>query len=319
MGMGETSTGITGQIELTTPPEAPLTQDIGTTGTPASKMRSIEGVMKLFPKWKSYPPGDVMNFIDNQASTYGKYISEIFDCENFAYLAAADVRRKFPGIRIAVLLGYGKYGGPNIVDKEHAVNVLWIEEDAGDGKKVWVPRFYDATLHEEITNKADPPFKTEVVISIPILGSSDKNDYSELAPFENFNFLKTATFALDRTTYDFDSIADIKNKLTNWISTGYGQSGLGEIETALYTPNDMVFLYYAHIIEWYAHHRTPQPPTKAAPVGVAFGKIGNDDYAALLLWKSEKEYELWDIYAGAEINQTLKSSGLKFKARVVLV
>jgi hypothetical protein len=322
MALGDSKTGLTEEVELDIPEGASLTTTTGTTGSQLPQMKKIGGVMKLAPQWKSWSPGDVMQFIETQSKTYGGYIPEIWDCEDHAYLAAADVRRRFEGQPVGILLGKGKFGGVNIVNKYHAINILWFEKDAGDGKKVWYPRFFDPTLKppREITKElADPPFDTQIVISVPIGGSPNKNDYKDFAPYGPSDFIKTGTFALDRTDYDYSAIDDAKKTLAEWNTKGYGQSN--EIDSALFTPTDQAFYYFAHIRRWYVTDHKPHPPTKALPVGFVVGKIesSGNDYAALILWKSKTEFIYWDVYGGEAIDSKLKCGPYKLKPRVVMV
>jgi len=320
MALGDSKTGLTEEVELTIPPGASLTTRTGTTGLQLPKIKKVGDVKKLTPQWKSYSPGEVMQFIETQSKTYGGYIPEIWDCEDHAYLAAADVRRRFAGQPVGILIGKGKYGGKNIVDKEHAINILWFEKDVGDGKKEWYPRFFDPTLKPplEITkDMADPQFDTQVVIPVPPGGSSNKNDYKDLPPYHDFRFIETGTFALDRIGYDYSAIDDAKKTLAKWNLERKGQS---DIDSTLFTQADQAFYYFAHIRRWYVTDHKPAP-TKALPVGFVVGTIASsgNDYAALILWKSKTDYIYWDIYGGDVVDSRLKSGPSKLKPRVVIV
>jgi len=313
--------GVTDDVNLDIPKGAPLTKEKGTTGLQLPRLQNVSGTMKLVPTWISHSPGDVMQFIEEQSTRYGKYIPEIWDCEDWAYLAAADVRRKFSGQPVGILLGKGKFG-PNIEGNDHAINILWFAKRDADGKEVWYPRYYDATWKREITDMAggDPPFDTEIVIPCPIGGSDNSKDYKELPPYENNPpFLKTATFALDRTDYDFSTINDVKRMLTEWNNISYGTAS--QVDSRLFTQTDQAFYYFAHIRRWHANIRSPSPKG-TLPVGLVVGKIvsSGNDYAALILWNSENkdDYIYWDIYVGEVIDPILKKVD-PIKPRVILV
>ena len=121
MAFGTTRSGTTDQIELDIPEGAPLTITKGAKGTIGfllPKKRIIKKKEILFPKWVSNKsPATVMKFIEDQSLTYGKYQSQVWDCEDWAYLAAADVRHQFPGQPVGILLGKGTYG-PTETSKE---------------------------------------------------------------------------------------------------------------------------------------------------------------------------------------------------------
>lgn len=316
MGLGESNSAIATEIGLDVPSNLPL-KNRGTTGLQLPTMKEINGDLILYPKLESHSPGDVMQYIAEQANTYGEYIPSVWDCEDYAYIAAADVRRRFPGQPVGVLLGIGKYGGKNIVNKGHAINILWFEEDIGSGKKNWYPRYYDATIKEEITkDKADPEFETYVVIPFPVGCSDNRIEYRDFSPFTSFQFIDKATLALDRAAYDFGALGDIKKMLNEWKLIGYGKGG--QVESGLYTPNDIVFYWFAHIRRWYAHIRKPLPD-KVPPVGVAFGKLaGGQDFRSLILWSSKTEYTYFHPTLG-EVDKPLKSGPNKFNPRLVIV
>ena len=139
MGMDKYKTGLAKKLGLDVPSSPPL-KGKGTTGLMLPELKkSKDGRMILYPKLKStWSPEFVMQYIANQANGYGEYIESVWDCEDYAFLAAADVRRRFPGQAIGILLGIGRYGGENINGKGHAINILWFSEREDD-QMSWFP------------------------------------------------------------------------------------------------------------------------------------------------------------------------------------
>jgi hypothetical protein len=295
MGMGENHKGLA-KIEgvLKMPPSVRL-QNKGTTG-----MR--------FPAMKSHSPEIVMQFIEDKARTYGKYQDKIWDCEDYSFLAASDIRCRFLGQPVAIALGIGKEGGPNIIGLPHAINVLWFESDVGGGQKKWIHRYYDATIHKEVKN-----FETHVIIPLPVSGLTD---HKELPPFENFRFLDSAAFVLDGKAYNFDLINSVIDTLEKKGINDCPRPG--DIEGGALFDNPLYYSYNDRVFWWFSHIRQMH---KGAPVGVAFGKATNPnvpqsfDYASLVLWRSPSDFVYWDIIGAKDATQM----DIKFIPRIVIV
>jgi len=308
MGMGPRKTGLASRIGLDVPSSPPL-KGKGTTGLMLPELKKVkDDRMILYPTFKSTEsPQRVMDYIANQAAGYGNYIESVWDCEDFAYLAAADVRRRFPGQPIGVLLGTGKgYNNDNIDGKGHAINILWFPERK-DNQLSWFPRYFDATTKTEV-NTADNPQTVDplLVIPHPIGCSNDEKKYKDFPPILKPVITK-GTIALDRAPYDFGAISDIKQKLHKWIDIEYGvgkdneNEALKELPDGTYTPSDLTFYWFAHIRNWYAHERDPRPNNTVPPVGAAFGQFNNKDLDVLILWKSPTEYTYFHTLIGEDV------------------
>ncbi|MGV8125774.1 MAG: hypothetical protein ACP5PV_01005 [Methanothrix sp.] len=318
MGMDKYKTGLAKKLGLDVPSSPPL-KGKGTTGLMLPELKkSKDGRMILYPKLKStWSPEFVMQYIANQANGYGEYIESVWDCEDYAFLAAADVRRRFPGQAIGILLGIGRYGGENINGKGHAINILWFSEREDD-QMSWFPRYYDATTKQEITAQQFDPL---LLVAVPIGCSNDKKKYRDFQPLLS-PVITNGTIALDRAPYDYDAIGDIKKELNRWVETEYGMGkeneneALGELPDGFYIPSDLTFYWFAHIRNWFAHERKPRPNKKVPPVGVAFGQFKEKDLDVLIIWKSPTEYTYFHTVIGEEIDPVIRSG---FKPRLVIV
>lgn len=276
------SKGLVDQTTLKLPKGITL-KTRGTTGLRVSHLLS-HGSEKVIP------------YIANQAKNYGEYIPEKWDCEDFCFLAASDVRYAFQGTPVGVVLGSKKVKGK---DEDHAVIVLWFEKDI-NGKKEWEYIYYDPTFP-----KGNPvtDFTPYVVIPIPPSGSLNHYEYP---PFEDFKFLEDAAFELDEIdSYKFDLIDAAKETLIKWKDEGYPGEGRF-IDSTYYSYNDQVF-------RWFSLIRKEQ---KGAPIGAALGRYNEAEYGALIIWKSIRQFKYWDIFEGVEFAE---EDYPDFKPRVVLV
>lgn len=244
-------------------------------------------------KTKNYNFLAVADFIMDQAKKYGGYRPDAWDSFDLSCLVAADVRYRFPGQPIGILQGIAKEGGPEIVGRPHYINILWFEQELGDGKKEWYARYFDATICSKVRE-----FEINAIMPIPISGLTDHN---ELLPLENIKFLDRAAFVLDRI-YQFELIDEVKKKMIEWKNKN-PQKG-HKFEPAYYTYNDRVFYWFAHLRYLY----------KGAPIGAVFGKVRNADYAALILWDYHDTYRYWDIIKARDVTQSIE-----FEPRVLIV
>lgn len=214
-----------------------------------------------------------------------KYQKNIWDCEDYSFLAAADVRRHSfrncqpIGIALGRILEDGKW-------QWHAVNILWYQ-DANLNWNYWI---YDATFQRDVVIQN---FDIHAIIPLPVFSSQDRNAYDNISPKKDF--LKTAGYILDeKESYQFNLVDAAKEKLKNWGEGIYPPPG-SEINEDLYIVSDEVFY-------WFAHIRKEFP---GAPIGVAFGesKDYGKDFGALIIWKNDEEYTYWNIFEGGEYNE----------------
>lgn len=246
-----------------------------------------------------HSPGNVVQTIVNNAYDYGDYIPKAWDCEDYAFLAASDVRLAHQGQPIGIALGIGpEEGGPGIAGTPHAVNVLWFEKDIGNGKKEWYPRYFDATNKGmEYKN-----FDANVIIPIPWGESVDVQKFPILKKFQS---LEKAAFVLDGRDYDFKLTDEVEKKLIAWKRPNDPQKGI-KVDLAVYTFSDRVFWWFAHM----------RKLVKGAPVGIAFGKISDEYLAFLILWDDPNTYKYWDIITGKDVTKLIEK---EFKINLVLV
>jgi len=295
--MGDTAKGLVqGTGDLTMPSGLPWCSS-GTTG-----MR--------FPAMKSYTPAEVFGYIDEQIKSYPAYKPEIWDCEDHAFLAAADLRCNFPGIPVAIAIGIATHSShSSIKGFMHAVNYIWFEENAG---KDWVPVILDPAGREWVKG-----FDPKAVICLPISG---KKDHTELTPFEKFTFQEKAAFQLDVREHGFDLITNgtigktLKNKEYTRCSGPKDQKYKQFVNKLTWSTNDTVFYAFAQI----------RRKHMGAAVGVAFGELAvkngpKESYAALVLWSSSDQFTYWDVNLGVEISSSLQKIGAKFEPRIVIV
>ncbi|MCX6719265.1 MAG: hypothetical protein NTZ38_02730 [Candidatus Taylorbacteria bacterium] len=258
---------------------------------------------------RSHSPDAVMTYIGERARTYPKYQASKWDCEDFAFLAASEVRCRYPGQPVGIAIGIGREG-EGIAGKDHAINVLWFESDEG-GQKKWAPKYFDATLKREVT------FDAEVIIALPVLGSTNPALYTRLPTFDNnnFPFLPIAAFVLD-DSYDFNSMNAVVDTLgkSDGLELCHGPTGVEERELfriPYWTPSDETFWWFSHVRKMHM----------GAPVGVAFGtathpQVPNGfEYSSLVLWSQENSFRYWDVGAAKYADQL----DYTFKPRVVIV
>jgi hypothetical protein len=250
---------------------------------------------------RSHSPTIVMDYLAARSKCYDPYIPILWDCEDFAFLATAEVRCKFLGLPIAIGLRSQKNG--------HAVVILWFENQVGSQKK-WEPIFFDPTLGKQVYD-----FIPDVIIPFPVGGEMDRED---LPGFENLSYLDSAAFVLDGRNYKY-SLIDLE------VIPTLKKKGIDECpkptnkeELALFR-NDKYWNYGDRTFFWFAHIRQKH---KGAPVGIAFGKAEHKsrkepfDYAALVLWRSADSFIYWDI-SGA--NEPANLGYANFKPRLVIV
>lgn len=258
-----------GASGLTMPPGIPWVNQ-GTTGMP------------LINSIKYSPPDKVLDFIMEQACAktqtgeyvYGKWEKGRWECDDFCFLAASDVRYRYPGQYIGIAIGNKLIDGNQV---PHAVNCLWFYES---GK--WETRYIDATFREKIAKN----FTASVILPLPISGTTN---HMQFEPIKNLTHHKKAAFDLDKK-YEFDDIPkltdQVEETLIKWATHGIPIHG-GPVDTNYYLQNDRV-------INWYIHIRQEH---KGAPIGMAFGIDAEDDYGCLVLWKNKNQYIFWDIDA----------------------
>jgi hypothetical protein len=254
-----------------------------------------------------YSPTDVMNYITNQSRGYEKYLDKIWDCEDFAFLAASEVRCKFKGQPIAIALGKAKEGGPELVGKDHAVNILFFRGGEAENRR-WTFKYFDATIKREVSD-----FDAKVIIPLPFSGLENT---SVIPPFDDqarFPFQKTAAFFLDGTDYDTSLIDSVKNILENH---GIPECPLPPKNTEdrdlyrkYYSYSDRLFWMFAHI----------RRGKKGAPVGFAHGEATYPtapqpfEFSTLVLWETPTKYRYWSSLGKLDL------PGYKFKPRLVIV
>jgi hypothetical protein len=251
-----------------------------------------------------YSITNILYYIKEKSKNYPKYQSNIWDCEDFAFLAAADIRCRFPGQPTAIALGTAidRESGNSV---DYAVNVIWFNRKEG-GQTKCETRFIDLT--EKIFMYT---FDTRILIPLPISGLSD---HKELPPFENLGLIESAAFQLDRREYKFNLInTEVMNTLKDAPAKCPEQSEIGwsDFNRRFWTISDRVFYAFAHI----------RKKHQGAPVGVAFGIAALQgmaqgfDYAALIIWNNPYNYFYWDVNEA----RNLEELDIKFKPRIVIV
>lgn len=261
-----------------------------------------------FPAMLSYDPDEVMKYLINVSVNYPKYQPNIWDCEDHAFLAAADVRCHYPGQPIGIAIGIATEGDVTIKGFMHAVNYLWFEHKVG-GQTKWMPQIYDPTMKRFVGS-----FDTKVIIPLPIAGLTD---HQELPPFEKFSFQKMAAFQLDDRDHKFELIdTAVMNTLTNKLVKECPEPADKELkdlfmQAKYWSFNDRVFYWFAQIRKMHM----------GAPVGVAFGQATTPDkpqgfeYAGLVLWRSADQFIYWNIQKAKDF----KELNITFKPRIVIV
>ncbi|MDD4653036.1 MAG: hypothetical protein PHQ34_12500 [Methanothrix sp.] len=241
---------------------------------------------------RSHSPEAVLKVLKERTSNreiYPEYKKSIWDCEDFAFLAASEVRCFFPGQPVGILVGEA-VNIPKIKAGEiHAINVLWFEKDEG-GRKTWYSEYFDATT----SSRLEPGcIKTEMIIALPILASQDEALHTRIEPFNDNNhpFLPTAAFELD-TEYNMD-----KNEMDKVIQTLQKKNSIERCPKSMnnpwWTPNDKAFWWFSHIRKIHM----------GVPVGVAFGFAVDRqshekfEYCSLVVWDRDDNCRYWDIDA----------------------
>jgi len=268
----------------------------------------------LYSAMHSHNPNDVMDFIIKEAANYPKYKATIWDCEDHAFLAAADIRCRFPGQPIAIAIGTATEPKA-LIGVSHAVNYLWFERKEGD-KSIWdTVKILDTTLPRPGFVGS---FNPTLVIPIPVSGTSNHKD---LPPFERFAFQPTAAFRLD-ASYNFTLIEskvipaleqkpkpDYLRCLKPPQNVYRSDASWDDLRknSELRTYRDVVFHAFAHIRKEFM----------GAPVGIAFGTETetNKDSAMLILWSNQNKFDYWDYQEGKYLAET----GVKFKPRIAIV
>jgi len=285
-----------GQLSI---PDGLLPVKFGTTGM-------------LYSQAHSYSPNDVLSFIIKRANDFPPYEAEVWDCEDFAFLAAAEVRFQFPGQPIGIAIGIAKHP-PAISGRLHAVNYLWFMGQNDKKPNCNTFEIFDSTLPipEFIKNKGG--FDVHSMIPIPV---SVTNNHKDCPPADQLQFINSASFQLDRLQYDFNSIGDVKKDLQNQViklqkplTTEFmSEKKWNLMKSIFWSDRDEAFYVFAQIRRMH----------KRAPVGVAFGMLttpmASGESGALVLWSSPNQCEFWD-YGRMEPLPPI----VKFKPRIVIV
>jgi len=242
-----------------------------------------------FAAVKSHPPDEVFAWIMPKIKSYPTYKPEIWDCEDHAILAAADIRTNFPGQPVGIAIGKATEG--SIAGQDHAVNYIWYESEGG---KRW-----DYKILDPAAEKWAGSFNPEVIIPLPVSG---RKDNKELPPFDNptaFPFREKAAFQLDLRADKFvPPGGDVEKTISNkdfpqrpWPTNPNYKDDATKSE--FWTTYDDVFYVFAQI----------RKKHMGAAVGVAFGDLTKQkkDYAALVLWRSNTEFVYWSPQLGREI------------------
>jgi hypothetical protein len=257
---------------------------------------------------KSHNPADVMKCITELSVNYPPYQIDFYDCEDYSFLAAADIRCRFPGQPVAIAIGKATHP-TGLAGQMHAVTYLWFEDKTG-GQTKWIPLIFDPTIKSRVDG-----FDPKVIIPLPV---SVLNDHKELPPFDDestFPFLDEAAFELDYN-HKFELIPDVMKTLKNKLVKECPKPTNLEWQDLFMNPK--YWSFSDRVFYWFAHIRAMH---QGAPVGVAFGeattkkKSQNFEYAALVLWKSANEFIYWDIQTAKNLTEL----DAKFEPRVVIV
>lgn len=271
----------------------------------------------LYSEVHDYPADHVLKFIKNQAIKYPPYQKEIWDCEDHAFLVAADIRCRFPGQPVGVAIGIAAEP-EKIKGAMHAVNYIWFMERDNRTHELKCADFaiFDASLPNPRFVKG---FKPEVIIPFPVSGLKKEKD---CPPGSGLVFRSKASFQLDRKLPNFNLMPDVQKTL-NEKSVTCPKPAKIEFESdnhwptlhktrELWSYRDDMFYAFAQI----------RKKHMGAPVGVAFGsatfgpsKNTIEDYAALVLWESANKFKYWDYKEKAEP----KDFGFTFDPRIVIV
>ncbi|MGV8175944.1 MAG: hypothetical protein ACP5OU_09610 [Methanothrix sp.] len=296
--------GTTG--DLTMPDGIPWC-DSGTTG-----MR--------FPAMHSYTPEKVMKYITKKIADYPPYKEEIWDCEDHAFLAAADIRCNFPGAPVGIAIGKATHSShATIRNQMHAVNYLWFQSGGeGEGKagENWEHRIFDPAGREWVDD-----FDAKVIIPLPISGLKDHKELKPFADSNKYPFRIKAAFQLDKRAHQFVlPNGDVMKTLTSgdFEKLRCPGSAFPEYNTffekkGYWSLHDTVFYVFAQI----------RRKHMGATVGVAFGEIvfkdgTRQEQSALVLWSSPNQFILWDIDTKSDMSD-LKKFGARFEPRIVIV
>lgn len=254
-----------------------------------------------------YNPDDVMDYIKMQSKGYEEYLHKKWDCEDFAFLAASEVRCKFKGQPTAIAIGIGKEGGPEIENKLHAINILFFRGGEAENRK-WSFKYFDATIKREVFD-----FDAKVLIPLPISSLTNTQNIPPFTDQVRFPFKERAAFFLDGKDYDTSQIPSVINTLEN--------HGIPECQLPPKNTEDRdlyrkYYLYSDRVFWMFAHVRRG---AKGAPVGFAFGEATHPaapksfEFSALVLWDSPSSSRYWSPIGKLDL------PGYKFKPRLVIV
>ena len=254
----------------------------------------------------------VADYIVKQVKNYGSYEAKLWDCEDYAFLAASEVRCTFLGQPVAIALGKAREG-PGMDGQDHALLVLWFGDQVG-GVRNCVPEYFDPTLGSFVND-----FDTRILIPLPLSGLTEGN--SDLPFNKKLPLLDEAAFALDGKDYQFGKINEVMNTLRN--------GGISRCPVLDRSPEDMALLKDPHHRYWsesdenfwqFAHLRQKH---KGAPIGFAVGTATNAksrkpfEQSAVVLWKQQDEFFYWD--ANTEKKLSDFKVKIEFKPRLVMV
>lgn len=283
---------------------------------PVSQWVSKGTTGMLYSDAYPYPPNDVLSFIIRQASSYPPYQKDIWDCEDHAFLAAADIRCRFPGQPVGVAVGKANWP-PELKGKMHAVDIIWFMNQENGQLKCDKFEFFDATLPIPSFIPKEYGFNIEAVIPLPVSGLQNHKD---CPPVAGLPFCSKAAFQLDQRSYKFELMVDVQKTLDKQtIRCATPQKKEYESDKiwdslfkrkVLWSIRDYPFYAFAQI----------RKEHMGAPVGIAFGPATaangqTEDYAALVLWENANKYKYWDYLRKKE----LKDFGLTFNPRIVIV
>jgi hypothetical protein len=235
--------------------------------------RGIKGVMNHMLELGQIYPG------------YGGHTEGVWDCEDRAFLVAANVRCKYPGCPIGVTTGVAGEG--SFVGERHAVVIFWYRDGSG-----YKSIYFDPILPDtEIKN-----FQPELIIPFPLYIPNSTDTRKELTPFDDerkFPYRTSGLLLFDKT-HDIVNIEDVKSYIRSELNKCPEPQRLSErkIFRRKWTQLDRVLWAFSHArLEF-----------KGAPIGLAIGTKEGNNYSVLMLWPDKEHYIFWDIDSNQEIS-----------------
>jgi hypothetical protein len=217
----------------------------------------------------------------------------LWECFDRAYLGVSIVRCQTPGAPVGIAFGTALEGGPSVINQPHAILYFW---HMMNGK--WTSVLYDP-LYGEINI-----FKPKAFISFPIYRPNYPYPGGKpqlLSPFDTMTPVDTGVimmynnFEIDKG-YNLTNYNNVKSDLDN---KRYKLCAPPAEYEKKRTREDRALWVYNQIRSKY----------KRSAIGFAWGiKIKEadpkkKDSAALVLWKNESEYLLWDVEQGKPIGE----------------